>query len=120
MKKIKLKIKLEDNNLATPHIYDAWKIMITTAGLKLKPNDLNDEGNLKKKIIDSAFRRGVYTTLIGVCVGFLLTFGLEIAKVKWLTKPIETIVLPKIQLVRDTIRVSLQHTIDEKKKDTIK
>lgn len=111
----RIKIKLEENNLATPYIYDAWKMMITTAGLKVKPNDLNDEGNLKKKRLDKEFRRGVTTTLIGVFVGFALTFLLEFTKAKWLTESKETIVLPKIQLVRDTIEVPVQQIKGEKK-----
>ena len=112
---IRIKIKLEDNNLATPHIYNPWDLMITTPGLKVKSNDLNSDGNLKKVTIDKEFRRGVITTLIGVFVGFLLTFALEVMKVKLLTEPKETIVLPKIQLVHDTIKVPLQHVIDEKR-----
>ena len=104
---VRIKIKLEDNNLATPHIYDAWKLMVTTTGLKTKPHDLKDNGVLKKKIIDREFKRGIRTTLLGVFVGFLLTTGLEIIKVKWLHRQEEkTIILPPIQIVHDTVPVN--------------
>ncbi len=98
----RIKIKLEENNLATPHIYDAWKLMVTTTGLKVKSTDLKDNGELKKKNVDKEYKRGIRTTLLGVVVGFLLTFGLEVIKVKWLQEE-KTIILPSIQIVHDTV-----------------
>ncbi len=114
----RIKIKLEDNNLASRHIYNQWELGITDVGFRVKPNDLNDEGNLKKKRINKEFRRGVTTTLIGVLVGFVLTFGKELTTAKWLTAPKETIVLPKIQLVHDT--VPIQQIKNEKKNVVLK
>lgn len=45
----RIKIKLEENNLAEHHVHNAWSFMITTPGLGIKPDDLDDKGNLKKK-----------------------------------------------------------------------
>ena len=103
---VRIKIKLEDNGLATPHIYDAWKLMITTLGLKIKPDQLKEDGNLRKKYIDKEYKKGIVTTLIGVFVGFCLSAGLEVIKVNWLTpsQP-EKIILPPIQIVRDTVYI---------------
>lgn len=108
---VRLKIKLEDNNLVTPHIYDAWKLMVTTTGLRIKASDLNSSGDLKKKIIDREYKRGIKTTLLGVIVGFFLTSGLEFVKVKWLhNKDEKIIVLPPVQIVHDTIHIKYDNS----------
>ena len=98
---VRIKVKLEDNNLATPHIYDAWKLMITTSGLKITPKDLKEDGNLKKRVRDKEYIKGIKTTLLGVFIGFILSAGLEFIKAAWLSDP--PILLPKIQIVHDTI-----------------
>lgn len=109
-----IKIKLERNNLATHHIYDAWKLMVTTTGLGINPVDLDEKGNLKRKIIDREYKKGIKTTLLGVVVGFCLTAGLKIAEVKWLKEPPEkTIVLPPIQIVHDTVYVKQDTSLNK-------
>lgn len=68
----------------------------------LFPNDWNITRNPGR----GQFRKAVITTLLGVFIGFSLTTGLEVAKVKWL-QPATTspFILPKIQLVHDTIYI---------------
>lgn len=115
--KTRIKIKLEENNLATPHIYDAWSLMITTNGLKVKQKDLKEDGNLKKRFVDKDHRKTIKTTLLGVVVGGLLTGGVQIAIEMWPSKKqTQTIVLPKIQFVRDTVIKTIYLEDSTKKK----
>lgn len=102
---VRVKVTLEENGLANPHIYDAWKLMITTLGLKTKPNDLKEDGNLKRKRIDKDWRKTLITVGFGAILGFLFTVGLELLKVTWLAEPTMKIAIPPIKIATDTFYI---------------
>jgi len=109
--RIKIKVKLEDTNLAIHHPNNAWMMMVTTDGLKVKPTDLDNKGNLIGKKIDKGYIQAVIIAIIGVSVGFLLNLGQEVVTAVMPSKPQSNmIVLPPIQIVQHTIYVPTKDT----------
>lgn len=105
--KSRIRLKLEDNNLATPHIYDSWKLMITSFGLKIKSSDLKEDGTLKRKPISNEWKKIIASTLIGFFAGGILSISTEWVKIRWLSEPpTNNIVLPSNLIIHDTIYVS--------------
>ena len=81
-----------------------WAFRLTAAGMVLKESDLKLDGTLKKKKSYKQFWLGVIATLIGAVLSTSLSALLEVWKANNLPQlQSKTIVLPKIQIVHDTI-----------------
>ncbi|MGN6394776.1 MAG: hypothetical protein ACTHMI_04395 [Mucilaginibacter sp.] len=81
-----------------------WMFQLTPLGMTITENDLKADGTLKKKRSYKQFWLGVIATLIGAVLSTILSAVLEVWKANNLQQSqSKTIVLPKIQIVRDTI-----------------
>lgn len=81
-----------------------WAFQLTAAGMTLKKNDLKHNGILKPKKSYKQFWLGVIAALIGAVISTGLSAILEVWKARNLPQPqAKTVVLPKIQIVHDTI-----------------
>lgn len=94
-----------------------WAFQLTAKGITLNKSDLNNDGILKKS--KEEWRR-TYTTLIigallGGVLGFLSSIGTEVWKLKYLKeRKTNTIVLPPIQIVHDTVPVPISPVVLKK------
>jgi hypothetical protein len=105
--KLRIRALLLSNSLVSIVGGNQWAFQLTPDAMVLKETGLREDGTLKPKT-DKQYRKGVITVLIGTIIGAVLSTGLsailEVWKAKYLTtSPTNTIVLPKIQLVHDTV-----------------
>jgi hypothetical protein len=105
---------LLSNGLASVLNNQHWAFQLTAAGMVLKESDLNDDGTLKPKK-DKQYWKGVTTVLIGAVIGAVLSTGLSALLEVWKTTHLllpqtNTVVLPKIQLVHDTVWMTTRLT----------
>ena len=104
--KILLRKLLVLNKLVRLGDNQQWSFQLTGEAIVAEKNDFNDDGKLKDK--DQSYRRAIYTTLIGVGAGVILstasTIGIEVWKAKHQQIPQTNIVVrPTIQIHHDTI-----------------
>lgn len=81
-----------------------WAFQLTPSGMMLKLKELKRDGSLKNKKSYKQFWLGVLATGLGAVLSTVLSAGLEVWKAQRPQNNLsKTIVLPKIQLVHDTV-----------------
>lgn len=81
-----------------------WAFRLTPIAMVLKERDLKANGTIKKKHPNKQFWLGVTAALIGAVTSTGLSAILEVWKARHPKEPqSKTIVLPKIQIVHDTV-----------------
>jgi hypothetical protein len=97
--KLRVRALLLENGIVSIYNNSPWAFALTSKGMSLKESDLKDNGKIKKKYSKELIR-GVIIATISALLG-LATATIQ-ARYLSDSQP-KTLVLPKIQIVHDTI-----------------